>query len=69
MSTVATAVQNSPAATADGGGDLQMAGTNDDSFQWDEQSQLYYHARFQFDSPNFHFICSSPSIQLLDCLA
>lgn len=49
--------RNFPIATADGGGekgDLQMAGTseykfqeNEDSFQWDEQSQLYYHARFQ----------------------
>ncbi|XP_076921226.1 uncharacterized protein LOC143582584 [Bidens hawaiensis] len=48
MRTVATPVQNSPAATADGGGDLQMAGTNDDSFQWDEQSQLYYHASSGF---------------------
>lgn len=39
---------------------LKMAGTNElnlqeneDSFQWDEQSQLYYHARFEF---NLHFI-------------
>ncbi|KAJ0795132.1 putative G-patch domain, OCRE domain-containing protein [Helianthus annuus] len=43
--------QNFPTATADGGGEKgesQMAGNNEDSFQWDEHSQLYYHASSGF---------------------